>query len=180
MIMSFARHPNLASRLLASVQGDPFWEDYLDCLTSQHDLPFSLHLAVTREPFLQLVLEGQKTVDSRFSMNRCAPYGRIENGDVVLLKQTGGPIVGVCRVSARWFYCLDSDTRQSIRDRFAKAMCAESSTFWKERQDKQFATLLRLNRVRLINPIPFEKQDRRGWVVLTESSRQRLPPRHHL
>lgn len=175
--MTLCPRAHLTSQLLAAVRGDAFWEDYLDCIASQHCLPFSVHLAVTREPFLEFVLEGRKTVESRFSMNRCAPFGRVEQGDVILLKETGGPIVGLCQVRRTWFYSLDSRSREIIRERFAKAMCAESASFWKERQEKLFATLIHINRVRIINPIKFQKQDRRGWVILMESSSQPgLPP----
>lgn len=175
--MTLCPREHLASQLLAAVQGDDFWEDYLDCMASQECLPFSVHLAVTREPFLELMLEGRKTVESRFSMNRCAPYGRVEHGDVVLLKETGGPIVGLCHVSRTWFYSLDPRSREAIRERFASTMCAESASFWTERKDKLFATLMRISRVRMINPIRFQKQDRRGWVILMESSKQLgLPP----
>jgi ASC-1-like (ASCH) protein len=47
------------------------------------------------EPYLQFILDGQKTVESRFSANRSAPYQQVGKGDVVLLKRTGGPVMGV-------------------------------------------------------------------------------------
>ena len=49
--------------------------------------PFSVHLAILLEPYLQYILDGTKTVESRFSKNRIAPYNMVEPGDVVLLKK---------------------------------------------------------------------------------------------
>lgn len=125
------------------------------------------------EPFLQFMLDGSKTVESRFSAIRCAPYGRVEKGDVILLKRTGGPIVGLCQVTNRWFYQLDRASWQIIKDKFTKALCAEYPGFWKERESASFATLMRVHHIRAVAPIRFEKRDRRGWVVLCEASDQR-------
>src|SRR4029077_16030744 len=47
------------------------------------------------QPFLSLVLNGPKTVESRFSRNRCAPFGEVEGGDIILLKEVSGPIRGI-------------------------------------------------------------------------------------
>lgn len=170
--MTTTSRPAFFSELLAEVEGDVFWKDYLTRMVNDECLPLSLHLAVMVEPFLQLMLEGKKTIESRFSANRCAPYGRVQPGDVILLKRTGGPIVGLCRVSNRWFYELDPKSRETIKEKFARAMCAESPKFWKEREKASYATLMRVNRVHPINPIRFQKRDRRGWVVLKEYSQQ--------
>src|SRR5271169_6453922 len=69
--------------------------------------PCAIHLAVFIEPFLGYVLDGTKTVESRFSINRCAPFGKVSQGDVLLLKRAGGPVVGITRVLAVWSYHLD-------------------------------------------------------------------------
>jgi hypothetical protein len=165
-------HTDLYSNLLTVVGGDPFWEQYLASVISKDHLPFSIHLAVTVEPFLRFMLEGRKTVESRFSSNRCAPYGRVEKGDVILLKRAGGPIVGICQVTNRWFYQLDPSSWQSIKEKFTKALCAESPNFWEEREGASYATLMRIYHVRRVKPIKFEKRDRRGWVVLSEALAQ--------
>src|SRR6202035_5734171 len=59
----------------------------------------NIHLAVFVEPYLTFVLEGKKTIDSRFSVNRHAPFEQVKNGDLLILKQSSGPICGVCSVS---------------------------------------------------------------------------------
>jgi hypothetical protein len=121
------------------------------------------------EPFLTFLLEGTKTVESRFSANRCAPYDRVEKGDVILLKKSGGPVVGLCMVTYRWFYRLDASSWQTIRNEFTQALCAQDPHFWQDRCRASYATLMRVRHVRTITPINFEKRDRRGWVVLRDS-----------
>lgn len=54
-------------------------------------LSTGIHLAIMIEPFLGYILNGKKTIESRFSKNLIAPHRRIVPGDLVLLK--AGPIV---------------------------------------------------------------------------------------
>ncbi|MEB3885519.1 ASCH domain-containing protein [Lyngbya sp. CCY1209] len=162
----------LIDELLLGVQGDNFWENYLKQLMSQDAVPFSLHLAIFVEPYLQFVLEGKKTVESRFSTRRFAPYNKVQKGDVVLLKRSSGPILGICQISYVWFYELDPQSWHTIRQEFSQALCAQDPEFWKAREAASYATLMRVNNVKAIEPIKFTKRDRRGWVVLHKSSGQ--------
>jgi hypothetical protein len=162
----------LVDQLRSAVQGDSFWESYLQRLKSPDSATFTLHLAILVEPYLQYILDGKKTVESRFSSRRFAPYNRVDKGDVVLLKQSSGPIVGVCQVAYVWFYQLDPESWQTIREDFAAALCAQDPDFWKEREAASFATLMRIQHVKSIEPINFAKRDRRGWVVLHEGTGQ--------
>lgn len=164
----------LINDLLKGVKTDPFWEGYLGQLNTGGPLPFSIHLAVMVEPYLRFILDGSKTVESRFSVHRIAPYERVEIGDVILLKRTGGPIVGICQVSQRWFYKLDPHSWQTIKQNFTQALCAQDPSFWKQRKSASFATLMRVKHVRSISPITISKRDRRGWVIV-HSSESELP-----
>src|SRR3569833_1544843 len=83
------------------------------------------HLAVFVEPFLSFLLEGRKTVESRFSVNRCAPYRSVNAGDLVIIKMSGGPIVAIAEVSKVWFYELDEKGLAVIRTRFGRQLCID-------------------------------------------------------
>lgn len=162
----------MIDQLKSAVHGDSFWESYLEQLSSLGTAPFTLHLAILVEPYLQFILDGKKTVESRFSTRKFAPYNRVDKGDVVLLKKSSGPIVGLCQVNYVWFYQLDPESWRTIREDFAVAICAQDPDFWKEREAATFATLMRIQHVKSIDPIKFVKRDRRGWVVLHENSGQ--------
>ena len=126
----------------------------------------SIHLCVFQEPYLSYILEGRKTVESRFSINKCAPVGRVESGDILLLKKASGPVVAMCSVDHVWTYILDTPTFNTIRKEFSRSLCAEDPSFWDARKDAKFATLMRIKNVVEISPIHCGKRDRRGWVVL--------------
>jgi ASC-1-like (ASCH) protein len=164
-------HSTVADDLVSAVSDNVFWKSYLEPLVRDRSAPFDLHLAVCIEPFLRYILDGQKTIESRFSSMRCAPYERVKLGDVVLLKKAGGPVVGLCQIASVRFYQLEEDSWREIKT-FATEICAEDPTFWEAREDASFATLMRIKHVQAINPIKVEKKDRRGWVVLQRASQQ--------
>lgn len=159
----------LLTDLSAAVQGDAFWEPYLTRLAEQS---VALHLAIFVEPYLQYVLDGQKTVESRFATRRFAPYQQVSAGDVLLLKASSGPIVGICEVAQAWFYHLDAESWQFIQRHFTEALCAQDPAFWTDRAHATFATLMRVRHVRRTPRIPYQKRDRRGWVVLRPAAAQ--------
>lgn len=160
-------------RLRNAVVSDPFWEEYLQRCDAQPPDQVGLHLGVFVEPFLSHILDGSKTIEARFSERRCAPYRRVQQGDVVLLKQVGGPVVGLCEVGQVWSYKVDPASLGELRREFGAAMCAIDDEFWTEQHSACYATLLRLVRVQEIQPVLWEKRDRRGWVVLRRRTSQR-------
>jgi hypothetical protein len=125
----------------------------------------SLHLAVLIEPYLTFVLDGRKTVESRFSVRAAPPFGCVEHGDIVLLKQSGGPVVGAFTASSAWDYELDPASWAELRREFAVALCAQDG-FWEQRAAAEYATLIRIADVRRLPPVLVPKRDRRGWVVV--------------
>ena len=56
--------------LHAAVLGDVFWEQQLQHLFTSSRERVALHLAILVDPYLQLMLDGKKTIESRFSINR--------------------------------------------------------------------------------------------------------------
>ena len=149
-----------------AVMDDCVWGDLLGAPESE--LPAcGIHLAVFVEPFLGYVLDGSKTVESRFSVNRCAPFGKVRQGDVILLKRAGGPVVGIARVQMVWSYRLSQSSWGVIRKKFTTALRAQDPEFWEHRRGASYATLMSINQVLSINPpIEWKKKDRRGWVLL--------------
>jgi hypothetical protein len=124
-----------------------------------------IHLAVFAEPFLSLVLDGSKTVESRFSRVRCAPFELVSDGDIILLKRVGGPICGIVLARRAWFYELDKKALASIRKTYSSTICADDE-FWRRRRDACYATLIELAEPTAIPATACAKRDRRGWVPL--------------
>ena len=161
----------LLSELREHLKRDRFWASRVSPPDGA-DSPRSIHLAVFIEPFLSFVLEGRKTVESRFSSRLRPPHKRVKKGDVIVLKESGGAVVGICEVSYVWFYELDPESLSLIQEKFADVLCADEPGFWDERKSKSYATLMKIHHVSQIGPVPCRKRDRRGWVVMQGSSAQ--------
>lgn len=136
-------------------------------MRSASDDPFlcGVHLAVFSEPYLSLVLNGRKKIESRFSRNRCAPFDEVSEGDIILLKEVAGPVCGVALARRIWYFDLDNDPIDVIRETYGDAILA-ADEFWSDKEQSSFATLIELETPSPIEPLPFDKRDRRGWVSL--------------
>jgi ASC-1-like (ASCH) protein len=136
-------------------------------MTSASQDPFlcGVHLAVFSQPYLDLVLAGDKKIESRFSRNRCAPFDEIRKGDIILLKEVSGPVCGIALASRTWFFDLDNEPIEAIRQQFGGAILANDE-FWLQKEESSFATLIELTNPTSIEPLAFDKRDRRGWVSL--------------
>lgn len=151
----------LFAELHAACLGDSEWAELRPWLD---DPAVGIHLAVMIEPFLDYLLSGVKTIESRFSKYQIAPYERASPGDLVFLK--AGPVVGVFTISSVSFIPLAGDALRSIRDQYARAICAEDEEFWVARADRRFASLLEVADVRKLPPVSISKRDKRGWITL--------------
>ena len=148
-------------QLITATRHNSHWSHYW----SRYQRP--LHLAVMIEPYCQLILSGQKTIESRFSHRQIAPYNQIQVGDVILIKPaTTNSITGLCRARQIRFYNLDSDQLEQIRTNYATELGISQPEFWQQKRTCRYATLIWVVDVCPIQPIVVYKKDRRGWVVL--------------
>lgn len=54
------------------------------------------HIAILKQPFFDMVLSGEKTIESRWGMHKVAPYNKVSVGAKILLKETGQGRNGNC------------------------------------------------------------------------------------
>jgi ASC-1-like (ASCH) protein len=166
-----SKHHTLLAKLQKSLVQNHFWSNFFE---HKNEYKFTFHLAIFKEPYLQYIMDGKKTVETRFSKNRCAPYESVSDGDVLLLKRSGGDIIGLCIVEKVWFYKVDSKSLEFIRNKFGGAICPVDDTFWEERKKASYATLMRITQVTQINKTKIDKRDRRGWMVFDNFNQRSL------
>ena len=136
----------------------------------EKEITVGVHLAVLVEPYLSFLLQGKKTIESRFSVKRQAPFMRVQNGDILVLKGSSGPVCGVCRVARVWFYRLGPNTWAEI-ERYSKELCMDGSAFWIKKKAASFGTLMQVEEVQRLEEFDIRKRDPRAWVVI-----RRTPP----
>lgn len=124
-----------------------------------------VHLGVFAEPYLQAIYDGRKTVESRFSKNRIAPYGRVAPGDLVLVKRAAGPVEAAFTVGAVRQYRLPETPLENLRAAYGAALCADEA-FWRRKAESRYAVLLEIRGLVRFAPFRVEKLRRTAWVTL--------------
>lgn len=158
--------PIILEKLLVQTAHQAEWSILHDAI---HD-GRTIHLAVMIEPYLSYILDGRKSIESRFSKHLIAPFRQVGEGDLVLLKQTGGPVVGCFEVANAEFVTLTDSERERIRIDHSEEICADDD-FWRAREEKRFASLIFVRSHTALPPTPVAKSDRRGWIVLPSTRR---------
>ena len=130
------------------------------------------HLAILSQPYLGKIITGEKTIESRFTKSRIAPYNKVESGDVLLLKEKSSSVKAVASVSkVCYFGPLKSGEAAKIMDEYQEQLALES-LFKESKRDSAYGTLIYLERVLTVESIPIVKADRRPWVVLSSESNE--------
>lgn len=119
------------------------------------------HLAIFKSNSANDILIGKRKVDVRFSRSRIAPFGLVKSGDQVLVKKSGGKIVGSFVVKKVIYYDnLDETDFDRIKKEFS---CEEVS----KDEPPKFVTIIFIGNVTtFLFPPQISKRDRRSWLVL--------------
>ena len=149
------------------------------------------HLAILSPRWIELILDGSKTIGSWFTKIRCAPYGKVNKGDIIYMKESGGLVKGMFTVfEVETFDVITSvkvldiyaDYGQQIFgmrhfsekwDEFYKSgFLAEALKDWDK---SNYATLIHItNPIAFTKPFRFPKRDQRAWVLLDKPLMQTL------
>ena len=126
------------------------------------------HLVILKRPYLEAILDGRKTIESRFIKSKKAPFGRVSVGDILFLKQSSGPVCATARVQAvKNFENLTGQQMLEIKHRYNHQIFG-SEEYWQSKAVCGFGILAWLKDVKRIKPVYISKKDWRAWVVLTE------------
>jgi len=126
------------------------------------------HLVILRKPYLDAILEGRKTIESRFTRTRRAFFDHVQPGDVLFLKQSSGPVRATARVaSAEQFQNLTPAKISELKGRYNHLILG-TEEYWRSKSDCPYGLLVWLTDVSPADPVRICKRDWRGWVVLTE------------
>jgi len=130
--------------------------------------PFErVHIAYLNEPYLSRILKGTKTMETRFKMNRSPPFFKVNDGDLILLKRSGGDIEGYARVVvAAYFENLTPAKFDDMLIKFGHQMQLDQKWIDKKRNSK-YASLIKLADVNKFDtPIPFKQKGQESWITV--------------
>lgn len=126
------------------------------------------HLAVFSGDLAQKILSGEKSIESRFSKAKIAPFGVISSQDLVYIKPSGKDIIGQFRVKKVIFFDgLTKEDFAQIKKDYGKAIAADEN-YWKEKENCKYGSIIFIGECDpfLTPPVKANKKDQRGWVLL--------------
>lgn len=132
----------------------------------------SVHIAILRRPYLDAVLAGDKTVESRLTRTATPPWGQIQSGDRIFLKQSGGPFRAVAQAGhVESQDELTPATVDRLRRRFA-ARVGGDDAYWTAKRDARYACFIELCDVAAIPNVgpAYKPQYLRAWYVLPDAA----------
>ena len=117
---------------------------------------------------IEAILSGKKTIETRFSQHKIAPYGVISMGDLVYIKPPGEEVIGQFRVKKVFFFDnFDLNDLNDLKQKFGQQIAADEK-YWEDKKTSNYGTLIFIaDSERFItSPVKIKKSDQRGWVVL--------------
>lgn len=125
------------------------------------------HLVIVRDQYLERLLDGRKRVECRLSAVERPPFRRVGRGDLLWLKLPSRPVVAVAAAGRTWFDTSSDGAALIQAVRRHEALIAPDDGFFDNAAGwARYASLIWIESVVAITPMPIHKSDQRGWVVL--------------
>jgi ASC-1-like (ASCH) protein len=126
------------------------------------------HLVILKKPYLDAILAGRKTIESRFSKTKHRAFQQVLPGDRLFLKLSSGPVCAIATVAAvKYFENLTREKILQLKKQYNHAIKG-SDQIWESKSDCRFGFLVWLKHVKPTEPVRINKKDWRAWVVLTK------------
>jgi len=128
-----------------------------------------IHIAVLLKPYLDLVLDGTKTIESRLTRQACDPFEAVEVGETIYFKQSAGPYRAMAIAEHVLFERdLTPERVDQLYLQYNDHICGELR-YWKSKRTANFCTLIWLRDVQPTHEGPMiPPLQGRGWCVLDE------------
>ncbi len=124
------------------------------------------HLVILKRFYLDMILSGRKTIESRFLKTRRRFFDRLDAGDILFLKESSGPVCGKAKVAAvKKFENLQPSRIKKIKEQYNQSICG-TEEYWKSKLSSRYGILVRLADIERIEPVNIRKSDWRSWVIL--------------
>ena len=139
------------------------------------------HLAILNKKdkdWLQLIIQGRKTIESRWYKSRRVPWDNIHQGDIVYFKDSGESVTAKATVDrVLQFEHLTDKVLKDIYNNYGEAIGIERHGFRKaikDNRDKKYCILVFLKNVCSIAPFDIDKKGfgiMSAWISVEDISK---------
>lgn len=143
------------------------------------------HVAIMKKEWgmLQKILNGEKTIESRWYMNRSMPWGRITSGDTVFFKNSGELVTVTARVSrVMSFDSLSPDRVRMILKEYGARDgidARDSNIYYQLFKDKKYCLLVFISHpIKIKKPFHIDKTgfgSQAAWLAIENIKSIKIP-----
>lgn len=129
-----------------------------------------IHVAILKPGYINAILEGHKTVESRLTKTMQPPHGKVETGERLFLKASGGPFMATAVAGKVQSYAALTPTKvQQLRKQFASTV-GGTSEYWHAKRESRYGTFISLTHVEPITVGPkYKPAHMKAWYVLDDA-----------
>jgi len=106
-----------------------------------------LHVALVQRSIAHELLSGRKSVESRLSTRRIAPFGAVSAGDHIYFKVSGGAFFATALVEHVEDYTSLTPKKVRLLARLYRDPVRATPDYWRSKLDARFATFMLLSMV---------------------------------
>ena len=148
------------------------------------------HIAILRKAriskgdnLLKDILEGKKTIESRWYVNKISPWDNIHKDDAVYFKESGNPVTARAKVAkVLQFEKLNTDTIKSILENYGSAISPNTSpeqwfSWAADQTKKRFCILVFLKDIEKVHPFNIDKTgygNSSAWLAVGSIDKVRI------
>ena len=144
-----------------------------------------VHIAIMRKDWrlTQKLLDGRKTIESRWYKNRAAPWGKITAGDTIYFKDSGEPVT--IRATVKRVMQVSNLTSKKVHELLHTYGLADGliqsdiPAFYERFKDKRYCLLIFLRDIQPVSPFTIDKKGygaMSAWLTVPEIGSVRRPP----
>lgn len=126
------------------------------------------HIAIFQEPFYSFVINGKKSIESRWSNKKIAPFDKVKEGDILYIKKTGCNVTATAKVKLVKYFFLTPEIAEDIKKVYGNEICTDYFDDWEKYKNKKYCTLIWLDNVKNVDEFMVKKSNGAGWLVLKE------------
>ena len=127
----------------------------------------AVHVAILKREYVEMILRGQKTVESRLTKTRRDPFGTITPGERIYFKISAGPFAATAVAEAVACYDELTPTRlEKLKAKYNGGVCGPDA-YWEMKRDSRYATFIALRQVEPVSSGPaYTPSQWRAWFRL--------------
>lgn len=122
----------------------------------------NIHLAIFDLETINKIKTGEKVYESRWTQKKSRPYNKIQNDDLVIIKESCGPVVGFYIAEEVLFYEISEDVYE-IMKKYGLVFSTKN-----EQQiyisSKKYITIMKIDNPVFFAPFFIEKKDSQTWA----------------